>query len=334
MTDAVETMAWTGEPPWHGLGNKVGNNLTPEQMLKAAKLDWKVSKQPLYWKPDGDKSDKIVKIENKFVLERATDHAALSIVGKTYKEVQNDEAAEFFKKYVTAGHMQMETMGSLWGGRYIWCLARVKHDFSIGKNDEVQSYLLLCQPHVIGKAMVIQFTATRVVCWNTLQMALGANLRGKGSGVFRMPHSMKFNDSVKTQAEQALGLAKEQMEEFKAAATLLAKKKAKAPDVEAFFCEILSFDPKDLKDKAIKKNGLAREPLLLPKFREALIKAPGQQLPSATGTWWGALNAVTFVLDHDRAKNDKDGTALKSAWLGKKSRQKRMALELALKNAK
>jgi phage/plasmid-like protein (TIGR03299 family) len=331
MTDAVETMAWTGEPPWHGLGNKVANNLSPVEMLKAAGLDWRVTKQPLFWKPEGDK---LVKVTNKFVLERETDHTPLSIVGKSYKEVQNEEAADFFKKYTAAGHMTMETMGSLWGGRYIWCLARVKADFSIGKSgDEVQSYLLLCQPHVIGRAMVIQFTATRVVCWNTLQMALGSNLRGRGGSAFRMPHSMKFDDNVKAQAELALGLAKERMTEFKEATQMLAKKRAKPEAVEKFFCQVLSFNPRDLVGKALKKDGKAREPMLLPKFREALERAPGQQMPTALGTWWGALNSVTFVLDHAKADNDKVGSALKSAWLGKKSQMKRMALDLALKSA-
>jgi phage/plasmid-like protein (TIGR03299 family) len=332
MTDAVETMSWTGQPPWHGLGNKVNGDLTPAQMLKAAKLDWKVMKKPVFFQCEGDEK-KLIKIPNKFVLERMSDHSPLSVVGTNYKEVQNEEAADFFRKYVAAGHMTMETMGSLWGGRYIWCLARVNTDFTLGKTDEVRSYLLLCQPHVIGKAMVIQFTATRVVCWNTLQMALGAHLKGRGNA-FRMPHSVKFDESVQKQAEEALGLAKERMTEFKEAATLLSKKKAKKEDVEEFFAEILRYDPKDIIGKATKTDGSLREPLLLSKFREALTHAPGQSLASAKGTWWGAINAVTYVADHTKSDKDNDGTALKSAWLGSKSRLKRRALELALDKAK
>jgi phage/plasmid-like protein (TIGR03299 family) len=324
MTDAVETMAWTGETPWHGLGEKVSNDLTPIQMLKAAHLDWKVVKRELYFqKNDGEKE----KVEDKFGLIRESDESFLSVVGKTWKPVQNEVAIDFFKKFVEAGHMTMETAGSLWDGRYIWALARIGSDFSLSKTDKVHGYLLLMSPHVFGHSMAIQFTPIRVVCWNTLTYALGSKLKGDGSG-FRMPHSTEFNDSVKAQAEVALGLAKEQMIEFKEASILLTKAKAKPEDVEQYFCEVLHFDPKDAVKK---KNGDDKEPRMLPKFREALTFAPGQQLNTANGTWWGAVNAVTAVIDHQAGRER--STALKAAWVGGHVNLKQRAFQLALDRA-
>lgn len=321
MTDAVETMAYANEVPWHGLGNKVTNNLSPEQMLKSAQLDWTVSKQGLYFKKkDGSEE----KIPDKYVLVRDSDQSPLTMVGSTYKPVQNDVAMEFFKKFVVAGKMKMETAGSLWNGRYIWGLARLGTDFTLGKSDDVQGYLLMCQPHVHGKAMVMQFTPIRVVCWNTLSFALGSNLKGK-PGAFRMPHSQVFNDAVKSKAEEALGLATGQMEEFQQAAALLCKKKVTEPKVEEYFCEVLKFDK-----KAAEKEG-AREPLMLPKFRAALTHAPGQQMPTALGTWWGAVNAVSYVIDHQTGRER--STSLRNAWLGHTAGIKRDALSLALKRA-
>lgn len=331
MTDAVETMAWSGETPWHGLGHKVANNLTPGQMLKAAQLDWKVEKRKLMY-PSA--KGPAIEMPGRFALVRSNDDKALTIVGATYKPVQNDVAMDFFKKFVTAGHMKMETAGALHGGQYIWALARIGADFNIGKGDEVRGFLLLCNPHIFGKAMVIQFTPIRVVCWNTLTFALGSDLRGKaGADKFRMPHSVDFNDDVRKKAELALGLAKAQMENFKECATLLAKKKASEADVEAYFCEVLKYDPKAAKKKKAKVKGEAEsmEPRMLPKLRQALTHAPGAQLPSALGTWWGAANAVTFIVDHELSRDQSAG--LRTAWLGAKANLKRRALKLAIERA-
>jgi phage/plasmid-like protein (TIGR03299 family) len=330
MVAAVETMAYAGEVPWHGLGNKVSNKLSPAMMLKAAQLDWTVSKRETAFKT---KSGKWEPRTDEFALVRDSDEFRLSNVGLTYKPVQNEEALDFFKKFVVAGKMEMETAGALWGGRYVWALARLGHDFKLAKGDEVRGYLLLSQPHVFGKAMVIQFTPIRVVCWNTLTYAIGADLKGK-AGAFTMPHSTKFDDSVKKRAEEALGLATHQMDEFKQAATLLAKKKATPKSVEEYFCNVLEFDPKtkQVKAKPTDETKVQREPRMLPQFREALEKAPGQDLSTAKGTWWGALNAVTYVVDHEMGRDR--STALRNAWLGHSAKVKRRAVTLALEEAK
>lgn len=332
MPAELETMAYTGEPPWHGLGNAVSNKLTPMQMLKAAQLDWKVEKRKLLYAAANGKGT--IEVPGRYALVRDTDEKALTIVGATYKPVQNEATLDFFKKFVMAGHMKMETAGSLHGGQYIWALARIGADFKLGKEDEVRGFLLLCNPHIFGKAMTGQFTPVRVVCWNTLTFALGADLKGKGSGVFRMPHSVEFTDAVRKQAEIALGLARSQMDQFKEAATLLSKKKAPAFAVEEFFCEVLKFDPKAAgkkKTRSKKKEAEAIEPRMLPRLRLAYSQAPGAQLSTAAGTWWGAVNAVTYVVDHELGRDQ--SASLRTAWLGAKANLKRRAIGLALQRA-
>ena len=317
MTAAVENMAFAHQVPWHGLGKQVRSDMTPKQMLKAAGLDWTVSKREMFLK--GNK-----KVPDKYALCRDTDDRFLSIVGKTYKPVQNEVALDFFKRFVEAGNMTMETAGSLWDGRYIWGLARIGVDFNLGKQDEVRGYLLVSQPHVIGRAMVIQFTTIRVVCWNTLTFALGAGLKG-GVGAFRQIHAREFDEHAQKAAEETLGLASDQMKQFKEAAILLSKKKAKGEQVDEYFCEVLRFDP-----KKAKKEG-KRTPHSLPKFQAALTHAPGQALPSALGTWWGAYNAVSYVIDHETGRDR--GTALRNAWIGHTANIKRRALTIALDRA-
>lgn len=326
--DAVETMAYRGEVPWHGLGVYLKAKASPDEIRKSASLDWGVAKRKMFYYPKGSNSGKPIEVPEKFALVRDTDDRLLSVVGSTYKPVQNEIALDFFTKFVRAGKMEMETAGSLQNGQYIWGLARLGADFKLAKGDEVRGYLLLCSPHVLGKAMIIQFTPIRVVCWNTLNFALGAGLKGNGSA-FRMPHSMTFTDAVKERAEVALGLGERQMSEFEQAAKLLARKRAKDADVKQYFCNVLEFDPKKAKSK--KKDGEAREPLMLPKFERALEASPGARLGTAAGTWWGALNAVTYVVDHEIGRER--SSALRTAWLGGKAILKRRAVDLALRAA-
>ncbi len=319
MTSAVENMAYANEVPWHGLGEKVASTLTAEQMRKAAKQDYTVSKRPVQFT---DSKGKLITVPKKFLLVRDSDDKVLSSIGSVYKPVQTKQVFEFFHDFVAAAKMKMETAGSLWDGKYVWALARVVgSDYAIGtgKKDEMRNYLLLCSPFEHGKALIMQYTSVRVVCWNTLTMAIGANLKGKGHS-FRMPHTKNF-EVEKEEAKRVLGLIKGQAEEFKEAATILAKAKINTAQTEKFFLDVLKKSP-----------DAARTPVVLPKFKAALEHAPGAMLPSAKGTWWGAVNAVTYVVDHELGKTR--DTALKNAWLGNHANTKRRALEMALAGVK
>ena len=334
MTDAVETMAWANTPPWHSLGTKVSNNLSPEQMCEAAGINWTVSKRPVFYK---NAAGEYLPAEREFILARDSDDQFLSAVGTHWKPNQNIDAFGVFKKFVTAGKMKMETAGSLMNGKYVWGLAKLEANFAVGKSDEVKGYMLMSNPHVHGKSIIYKTTAVRVVCWNTLTMALGANLRGaafgakEDEGTFRVPHSQKFNSEA---AEIAIGLATGLMDELKDASNLLAKKKAKPDKVEEYFGRLLNFDPAKAAHK--KKDGVEieaiKEPDMLKQFRAMLETGPGADLNTAKGTWWGATQAVTHTIDH-RIGNSRD-TALRAAWFGRKAGLKVDAFKLALEYAK
>lgn len=337
MTAAVETIAYAHEKPWHGLGVPVTNKLSAEQMLKAAKLDWTVSKREIYL-ADGQKLG--AKVDDQYALVRDSDNMVLSMVGSGYKPVQPAEAIGFFKKFVEAGHMDMETAGSLHNGRYIWGLAKLNASFKVGKNDVTEGYLMLASPYVIGKALVAQFTGVRVVCWNTFSMALGQkiNIKGakaKAAGIFRMPHSLAFDDHAKEAAEATLGIAKENLKQFEEASQLLAKKRAKQEAVTEYFFEVLSMSQAEWTAKQVearkKDQDVQDLPKLVKDFGKALTFAPGQDMETTRGTWYGAFNAVTYVADHEMGRSR--DTRLRSAWFEGASNIKRRALELALQKA-
>ena len=201
MAHAVETMAYRleGGLPWHGLGVPVDNDITIDDMLVRAGLDWSVSKRALYYPKrtvEGAPTELRIAPEE-YALIRDSDEVMLDTVGANYKPVQNRDVLDFFKRFVKAGDMQMETAGSLKGGKFIWALARINESFKIGgkHGDETRGYLLLSQPHQFGFSMTAALTPVRVVCWNTINYALGSKLDGSSGGRTTASFRMDERDS-------------------------------------------------------------------------------------------------------------------------------------------
>ena len=318
MTANVETMAYANATPWHGIGTPVSSELTTDEMLKSASLDWLVLKKPAMVDVGEDGP---VFGEDWFMLVRDKDKKILGPCGKKYVPIQNKEIFDFLKKFVEAGHMTLETAGSLDGGRQVWALAKLNKGFKVVKGDDVEGYLLISLPHIWGKAGIIQFTPIRVVCMNTLVMAL----QSQSSGKFRFPHIQSFS-AVEYAAEEALGISVELLNQFKEQSQHLSKRKYTEHKLEQYIATL--FQP----DVAKAKQGDIR-----PQFKRTAMDAYDcvhrqPTVKSVEGSWWNALNGVTYYTDHvagqDRAK------ALESAWYGQRAALKRKALDLAIEYAK
>ena len=335
MAAAVETMAYAGNVPWHGLGVKVEDTMTPEEMLEAAQLNWTVSKRPAYtidgptWSEDAG----LLNAEGHHFIVRDTDNTILSACGEDYVPFQNADTFKFFKKFVSAGNMKMETAGSLKDGQDIWGLAKLDSAFELPGGDKVEGYLLIDSPHVAGKALIIMFTPIRVVCANTMSLALSTE--GKR---FRVLHLQAFDEEIMETAELALGISGEKMKEFQTQAEFLSSKQTKPINVQNFIAEL--FQPQLLIERA--KEQVANDVPLVDEFNrtaeqvhDAIALSPGADLKSAKGTWWGALNGVTYVMDHTKRESERvAGGALHSGWLGPNAATKRRALDLAIDYAK
>jgi phage/plasmid-like protein (TIGR03299 family) len=314
MVAAVETMAYRNEVPWHGLGHHIGNTVNTKEMVELAGLDWSVSKVPLQavTKP----GQKNIEVPGFFALTRDTDKKVLDVVGRRYEPVQNTEAFEFFREFVDAGSAEMETAGSLRDGKMVWGLASLKQTFKIDKDDEVKGYLLLASPHEQGKSLLAKFTTVRVVCNNTLALALQEEGKKKK---FTMAHRSKFDAAMIEKAKQTLGIARDQMTEFEKNAKALHELELKRDQVIKILAPIYSktVEVKDLlTQKKFDENANK-------KFRtvmDVLENAPGAEV----GTGWGVLNAVTYFSDHIASRTD--DKRLSSAWFGKASREKEKVL--------
>ena len=335
MVAAVETMAWTGQVPWHGEGLEVAPDLTPHEMMKAAELDWTVSKRPIFTthKPtseykivDGVYADaELLDNPDRFALVRDSDNTWLGECSGDYQVIQNERIFDFFQKFSKHANISMETAGSLRGGKDIFGLARLNDNFALPGGDEINGFVLFRQPHQPGYAMSILDTEVRVVCSNTLQLAL----RQKAAANFTMSHRTAFNDVKEDEALRTMGAVYERRAEFKEAAEFLAKKKAKDKEVIEFISKL--YQPKILVDHKPEEGPIQDNFSKIPKtVFEALVTAPGADNKSAKGTWWGALNAVTFVEDHQRTGENK----VYNAMFGEASKRKTTAMNLALDYAK
>jgi phage/plasmid-like protein (TIGR03299 family) len=313
MVNGVAQMAYAGEKPWHGLGTEVSNDLTPEQIMRKAGLDWTVHEVESFVDFDGKRIPTGQK-----ALIRSTDHKVLTNVGEGWNPVQNAEAFEFFSEYVLAGDMEMNVAGSLKDGRNVFALAKVKESFSILGDDQVDSYLLFSNPHEYGKAIDIRFTPIRVVCNNTLTLSLNMDTK---NGV-KMNHRSVFDaDAVK----RTMGLAHEKFAKYKEMAEFLSSKRFSVDSLIQYYNEVFPYTHK-ASDAPTKVEDLSKN------AREAfavLETQPGAEY--GAGTWWQAFNSVTFLTDHQMGRST--DTRMQSAWFGQNQTRKLKAANLAVKMA-
>lgn len=315
MINGQAQMAYAGDVPWHGLGTKVSSDLTPNQIMVKAGLDWSVDKVPTYAKV-GD-----VEVETgQEALIRSSDNKVLTQVGKNWHPVQNEEAFEFFSEYCLEGSMEMHTAGSLKGGKMVWGLAKVKGEFEAVKGDPVEQFFLFSNPHEYGKSIDIRFTPIRVVCNNTLSMALASV---KNTGV-KLSHRKVFDPEM---VKEHMGIADEKFAQYKEVAQYLASKNFSADALIQYYNEVFPRTYKGKEEIDVKtvddltSNGQ--------KAFEFLETQPGAEF--GAGTWWQALNSVTYLTDHEMGREV--DSRLASAWFGANQTRKIRAVEKAVEFA-
>ena len=230
----VETMAYAGELPWHGLGTKVIDDLTPEQMMQKAGVDWTVEKQDMI--TSGGST-----VKSKQALVRSSDGEVLDVVGKGWNPVQNADAFNFFEDYVKAGDMQMHTAGSLNGGKMVWALAKTNRSFELFNGDVTENYFLFSNPHEFGKAIDIRMTPIRVVCNNTLTLSLSQD----SNAMLKVNHRKEFDSS---EVKEQMGIAREKMEQYKTMAEFLGSKRYTADNVVQYFNTVFGSPAKEKVD--------------------------------------------------------------------------------------
>jgi phage/plasmid-like protein (TIGR03299 family) len=304
MAHLIQTMAYRGEAPWHGLGNALSSGQPLEVWLKEAGMEWSVREAPVRFEV-GHEAHEFA--EHK-VLYRSDTRLPLSVVSKRYQVVQPRGVLEFYRDLVEVGGFELETAGVLKDGRKLWALARTGQEAVLRGGDRVKAYLLLATACDGTLATTAQFTSVRVVCNNTLQMAIGDS-----AGAIKVRHSTRFDAE---QVKKELGVAVSTWDTFIVRMKALASRRVSDAEALAFVTQ--TFDTPSSGDKAADSV-----------FTLFKGKALGSNLESANDTAWGLLNAVTEYVDHTRRARS-PSNRLDSAWFGQGATIKQRALDAAL----
>ena len=312
MSHLVETMAYVGATPWHGLGNQLTEQQPIDVWLHEAGMNWTIEQSDVLFNVSQDGMHIRMHRDAK-VLYRSDTLAPLSVVSPRYKVVQPHEVLHFYNDLVHAGGFELETAGVLKGGKKLWALAKTGQETLVRSGDRVKAYLLLATSCDGTLCTTAQFTSVRVVCNNTLQIAVGDNL-----GAVKVPHSTVFDPLA---VKDALGLGLSDWDVFMRNIKALSQRPISPEEARQYFADVLD-EPMPVEDATPSK---AMQQL------HALYSGAGMgsMLTGTRGTAWGLVNAVTEYVDHHRRARSSD-YRLDSSWFGQGATLKQRAMHKSL----
>lgn len=312
----VETMAYTGARPWHGLGNALAPQKSIEVWKKQAGMDWQIEEAEVRYVTGSNNIGVINAFTEQKVLYRSDTKAPLSVVSKRFQVVQPGEILEFYRDLTACNGFELETAGVLREGRKFWALARTGQSTTLKGRDKVDGYLLLATACDGTLATTAQFTSVRVVCNNTLSIALG-----NANGAIKVPHRSQFDpDAVKRQ----LGITVSSWDGFVARMKALVERPVDPDSVEGLLRRVLIYQGQESKVTVVNEQALAAV--------RSLYEGGGRgaQLASSRGTAWGVLNSVTEYVDHHRRARSDDHRR-DAAWFGQGAQIKQRAWDEVMK---
>lgn len=322
MAHQLQQMAYVATTPWHQLGNKLPAKQSIETWTREAGMDWSICETPVRFMTETSGSlGSIKSFEDHKVLYRSDSQEALSVVGNRYQVVQPREVLEFYRDLTELSGFELETAGVLKAGRKFWALARTGKQAKLKGTDVVNGYLLLATSCDGSLATTATPTTIRVVCSNTLNLALNG-----ASCAVKVPHRTSFDaQAVKKQ----LGIAVAQWDSFMYRMKTLAERKVKSHEAMNYFLKVICESQPMPAAASGRAPGLSNERALA-KVQEIFDgKGRGAELAAAKGTAWGLLNAVTEFVDHERRARSQE-YRLDSAWFGQGVLLKQRALDHAL----
>ena len=307
---------------WHGKGIPLHDGATPDEWKQATRMGlWTIDSAPVLFYDNA--TEQVIAYDKSKVLYRSDTKLPLSTVGAGYKVVQPAEVIDFFSEVIEKMGFEMCTAGVLFGGRKFWAQANIGREVNILGKDRVAGKILLSTACDGSLATTGAYTTTRVVCNNTLQMALNGNFDR-----VKIPHSVQFNAD---QMKEQLGLANDSFTEWAGLAEAMAHTgitDAKAYDYFANTFQIYTDEDKRLHlDDRLQIA--AKSKIVASCYELFSGEGKGSQLASAKGTVWGALNAVSEYSDHRRATKTEDAR-IDSAWFGAYNGFKNVAWDEAM----
>jgi phage/plasmid-like protein (TIGR03299 family) len=282
------SMFYYGEKPWHSLGISVAQVATSAEAIVAADLDWEAHVCPTYTAFIKEGKQQLVECPSNKAVVRLEDNFVLGFVGNKYTPVQNRDAFSFFDSVVGNSEAHYHTAGSIDHGRKVWILAQLPGDLTVGEGDIVERYILFSNSFDGTSSVRMFYTPVRVVCQNTLTIALNG---GVTQGI-----SIRHTGDIKSKtdaAKAALGLGDIYYKAFSKLSDAMLKRQTTREEVNHL---IESAFPKALQvESDANKELLGEIDYVAAGGRGTLVK--GQE-----GTLWNWANAVVEVIDHTKVR--------------------------------
>jgi phage/plasmid-like protein (TIGR03299 family) len=307
MSNGKANIAFVGSRDliWHGLGQSLDKNATIDEWKTAAGLDWIIEESPVkFLDVDGIENT----VEDRKVVYRSDTKKALGIVGTKFKSIQPGEILEFFRDIVSDTGIYIDTAGVLFEGRKIWASAYTNNSLILPNGDKITGNLLLTTGTDGTASTQASFVSTRVVCNNTLRVALAESSDYR----VRVTHRQEFNPvDVKSQ----LGILDTSWLRFHEQVLALTKQKITDKDayklIEDFYVE----NKADMSNSEVKKVDEVF----------ALYGGRGMGADLAYGNLWGVLNSITQDIDYG-SRASATSKVFNSLW-GNGAKQKQEAFE-------
>jgi len=314
-----DNMFYFGSKPWHGLGVELDHAATAAEAIAAAKLNWTVSKRPLYF----EDRNMIETVPNRVIMVRDDIGYPLGVVSNRYSIIQNVEAFALCDSIVGEKLAAYHTAGSLFNGCKIWMLLKLPDHIRVnGGDDLVEKFLLLSNSHDGSLSLRVSITPIRVVCNNTLNAAID-NVNNQWS----ITHKGNLEIKV-SEIRDVIGLVNEFYAEFEALCNHMVSKKLSTDNIAEYFNRVFPMpviEDGD-SDARIEKVEQMRENVL-----DLTFAGVGSNMNH--GTMWSLYNGTTEYIDHV-SKYRRPDTKLDNIWFGQgatlKTEAFRAASELAL----
>ena len=322
-----DTMAFVGDEPWHGLGRKVSPTVSAAEMCAQAGLNWEVQKLPA---PGARLMDPRKRTYDRYLIYRdpvrrgEKEKVALGMVGAGYEPLQNRDAFRFFEPFITGKFAEFQTAGALGNGERVWVQAKLKHRIVIGKDDAIDRYLLLSNTHNGAGAVTIRFTPIRVVCRNTLNLAV----EDGGKSAISVRHTRHIDKRLAESQASELELELIVDKVFADARTLFAA---------------MAERPLNASERAIILDSLFPRTRLQVEKKERperwrrvdAVLEDGCVTPRETaGSLWGLYNAIVRDEDYRPSREAGPEARLERVWFGASEAVKIRALDYCRKYLK
>ena len=277
MAHMVESMFSVREKPWHGLGTIVMEAPASAEALRLAGLDWDVVQEPVY---TGSKE----MIKGYKANVRSSDRKVLGVVSDRYKVVQNTDAFSFTDELLGKG-VKYETAGSLQEGKKVWLLARMPKEYVIA-GERIRPYLVFSNTHDGSGSVKVAVTPVRIVCNNTLNLALDNAKRS-----FSMIHTGNIQGKIQ-EAKDTLFMAENYMDSLGIEFEQLRRQKMTDAQVKEYIELLLPMEeePTPIQSKNILK--LRRD------MEQRYYEAP--DLQKVGNNAYRFINAVSDFATHSR----------------------------------